>query len=59
MTLQTMVWCAQGRVDDAKSEVLGALEIFEQLGVEEDMEESKNLLQEIEQAVKWPTGFKR
>ena len=58
--LQARVWYLQGRLEDAKSEALHALEIFEKLEAEDDMETCRELLQSIEKDMKsWSTSFKR
>ena len=49
MDLQALIWSHQRRFQDAKSEVLGALEIFEKLGAEEEVETCRELLQTIEE----------
>ena len=48
--LQARIWNQQGKFEDARSEVLRAKEIYEKLGLEKDVRECRNLLQEIEQA---------
>ena len=45
------VWYLQGRLEDAESEALHALEIFEKLGAVDDAETSTNLLQMIRRAL--------
>ena len=50
MGVQSSIWYRQGRFEDAKSEVLRALEIFENLGSAEDVEWHKNMLLRIEAA---------
>ena len=51
MEMQARAWCGQRRLEDAKSEALRALEIFENLGAAADVENCKYTLQEIEIAV--------
>ena len=48
--LQARVWLQQGKLEDAKSEVLCAKEIYKKLGSASDVQECVELLQEIEQA---------
>ena len=51
MEMQANVWYRQGRLGEAKSEVLAALEIFEKLGVAKHANNCRHLLQEVEQAM--------
>ena len=44
------VWYRQGRLDDARSEALDAIEVFEKIGALGYIEECKNLLGKIESA---------
>ena len=48
--LQAQIFCNQGRLEDARSNVLYAKEIYEELGSAKDVQDCRNLLQEIEQA---------
>ena len=48
--LQARIFCRQGRFEDATSEASRALEIFEDLGVAKDLEDSRALLRDVEQA---------
>ena len=50
METQAVILCRQGKLDDANSEALGALKIFESLRASNGMTSCKNLLQEIERA---------
>ncbi len=60
MLLQGRIWYKQRRLEDAKSEVLGALEIYEKFGVEGEEECCQYLLQKIERAMKSrSTTFRR
>ena len=51
MGMQANIWYLQGRLEDARSEALCALEIFEKLGAANDVEKYKELLQWIEEAM--------
>ena len=51
MGMQAVIWYHQFRLEDAKSEALNSLEIYEKLGVAEDAEQTKALLQEVERAM--------
>ena len=51
MEMQAGVWYRQLRLDDAKSESLRSLEIYEKLGAEEGVKNSKYILREVEQAM--------
>ena len=49
MELQARIWYRQSRLEDARSEALGALEIFEKLGAAQDAEDCRELLQKIDE----------
>jgi tetratricopeptide (TPR) repeat protein len=49
--MQAHAWYRQSRLEDAKSEVSHALEIFEKLGASDDVGNSRGLLQKIERAM--------
>ena len=49
--MQARIWYLQRGPEDARSEVLGALEIFERLGAAVDVGRCRELLQEIEEAM--------
>ncbi|KAF9780543.1 hypothetical protein BJ322DRAFT_1112537 [Thelephora terrestris] len=51
MGIQADIWYRQHRLDDARSEALGALQIFEKLEAVEGMGNCQRLLQMIEQAM--------
>ena len=48
--MQARIWYLQHRLEDAKSEVSHALEIFEKLGAANDVANCRDLLQKIKQA---------
>ena len=48
--LQAQIFREQGRLEDARSEVLRAKEIYEELGLAEGVQRCRNFLEEIEQA---------
>ena len=50
MDLQARIWYRQSRLEDARCEALGALEIYEKLGAAMNAEECRELLQRIERA---------
>ena len=50
MLLQALIWYRQRKLDDARSGVLRAKEIYEKLGLETDVQDCRDLLQDIEQA---------
>ena len=52
MEFQAHVWYSQLRLEDAKSEALYALEIYEDLGAAKDAKDCMYLLQRIEEKVK-------
>ena len=51
MEWKAQIWRQQHRFEDAVSEALGALEIYEKLGASVDIVKCKNLLQELEQSI--------
>jgi tetratricopeptide (TPR) repeat protein len=55
MCLQAGIWRRQGRLEDAKSEALRALSIFEKLGAANDIRNSRDLLQDVERAMETST----
>jgi tetratricopeptide (TPR) repeat protein len=58
MEMQASVWYRQFRLEEAKSEILHALEILEKLGAASNAKTCRALLQEIELAIKnRPTHF--
>ena len=54
MELQARIWYRQNRLEDAKSEALGANEIYEKLGVTKDLGDTRAFLQDIERAMESP-----
>ena len=60
MDIQALVWYEQGRLEDSKSEVLRALQIYEELGSERDAERCRGILQTVEGAIQGrSTGFRQ
>jgi len=51
MDWQAEIWYRQGRLEEAKAEILCALETFEKLGATEDLPWSRSRLQRIERAI--------
>ena len=49
MELQAMIWCKQGRFEEARSEVLRVAEIYEPLGITKGAEACRKLAQKIQQ----------
>ena len=49
--LQARVWYQQGRLEEARAEALGAIDILEKLGVAKDVERCGDLLREIESSL--------
>ena len=49
MELKATIWCIQRRLEEAKSEALRAVEVFEKLGATKDIEDCRNLLQQIDE----------
>jgi tetratricopeptide (TPR) repeat protein len=54
MALQARIWDKQGRVEEAKSEVLCAVGMFEKLGTAKELEDCRKFLQDIEGKTKMP-----
>ena len=52
MELQAHIWYKQGRLEEAKSEVLCASKIYEKHGAAKDLEDCRALLQKIDQSIK-------
>jgi tetratricopeptide (TPR) repeat protein len=48
MELEARVWFKQGRLEEAKSEALGAVDVYGKLGAAEELEKSRATLQLIE-----------
>jgi hypothetical protein len=51
MERQAYIWRQQGRLEDAASETLGALEVYEKLGASKRAKTCKGLLQQIERTM--------
>jgi len=49
MELQALLWCIQGRLEEAKIEVLRAVEVFEKLGAARNAENCREILQGIDE----------
>jgi tetratricopeptide (TPR) repeat protein len=52
MELQAKLWYRQGRLEEARSEALCAIGVYEKLGAAKDMEDCRILLQDIEEETK-------
>ena len=52
MDQQAEIWYRQGRLEEAKVEILCALETFERLGATGELPGSRSILQKIERAIK-------
>jgi tetratricopeptide (TPR) repeat protein len=50
MGMQALIWAAQGRFEEAKSEALRAVDACGEIGAAEDMERCRDILQIIEEA---------
>ena len=51
MDQQAWIWYGQGRLEEAKAEILCALETFEKLGATNDLARCGNILRKIERAI--------
>jgi len=49
MVLQARIWYKEGKFGEAKSEVLGAADVFERLGAAKDLDDCKAILRDIEE----------
>ena len=56
MSLQAGFWYAQHRLEEAKSEALGALDLFEKLGSADEMEGIRKLLQQMDRHIAQESG---
>jgi hypothetical protein len=54
MELQARIWDKQGRFEEARSEELCAVGVFEKLGTAKELEGCRNFLQDIEGRMKTP-----
>jgi tetratricopeptide (TPR) repeat protein len=54
MELKATIWRNQGRLEEAKSEALDAIGVFEKLGAARGLERCRNLLRDIEEKAKEP-----
>jgi len=48
MELQAKAWYEQGRLEEARTEALGAADVYEKLGAAKDVEDCRKLLRKIE-----------
>ena len=51
MDQQAEIWYRQGRLEEAKAEILCALETFEKLGATEELPGTRSILWKIERAM--------
>ena len=49
MEVQAALWRKQGRLEEARSEILRAADVYEKLGASQDLEGCRDLLREIEE----------
>jgi tetratricopeptide (TPR) repeat protein len=56
MELQARLWYYQGRLEEARSEALCAVGVYEKLGAAKDVEDCRNLLRNIEKRTKEPVA---
>ena len=54
MELQAWIWYKQHRLEGARSEALGAADIYEKLGAAKDVEDCRKLLQWIQRGLNKP-----
>ena len=59
MLLQAGFWYKESKFEEAKSEVLGAISAYEEIGVEKDLEACRTLLRDIERATSASTASYR
>jgi len=51
MELQARVWYKEGRLEEARSEALRAVDAYEKLGATKDVEDCRTLLQKLDTAI--------
>ena len=51
MELQAEAWYERGRLEEARTEALGAVDVYEKLGVAKKLEDCRKLLQKIENSL--------
>jgi len=56
MELQARVWYDQHRLEEAKSEVLRAADVYEKIGATKDVEDCSSLLRDIEKGLNTPVA---
>ena len=56
LELQAKVWCAEGRFEEARSEALRAIGVYEKIGAMKDVEDCRALLWDIEEATDNPAA---
>ena len=54
MELQAEMWCSERKFQEARSEVLQAIALYERIGVTTDVERCRAILQNIEQGMRTP-----
>ena len=54
MQLQARFWLQERKLEEAKSEALGAIDVFERLGAAKDVERCKKILRDIEKETEKP-----
>ena len=59
MSLQAGFWYKEGKFEEAKSEALGAISVYEEIGVEKELEACRSLLQDIEKEINRPATYYR
>ena len=57
MEIQARIWYRQHRLEEARSEVLRAADVYESLGVAKDIEDCRQLLRDIEKKLDTPVAF--
>ena len=56
MELRARFWCRQRRFGEAKSEALGAISAYEQIGAAKDVEDCRGILREVGEAMDKPAA---
>ena len=57
MKLQAGIWHREGRLEDAKAEILCAVDVFERLGAARVLEECRDILRSIGEAITEPATY--
>ena len=57
MEIQASIWYKQHRLEEARSEALRAIEIYEKFGATRDLEDCRELAQKIQRELNAPAPY--